>query len=298
MWSHKEFDFFEQKENGNYIVSEENINKILQYLGLLKSGNLITSCIFCEERFPFTCYTKMIYDDGDSARGLLIGQRFIPNSGWHEVYFKINDFRKLDCYEFPQNAICNFSLLYLDYYFLCKNEKSHTYTMRMLIFLCDGKVNIRKIGQFPENNFLNEKKSSYYSNILRRFDAYLDYKNAEKSNDYGLSAGAYDYLRRVFEKMIDFYLPKDFMEKTRVKDKIGEVKNNFHPEIKCFLKPLYEALSLGIHQLKDAECKEYYEDLKAVIDIQLQYIKEQDEMMKQIKDSSSALATLKEKYNK
>lgn len=298
IYEHKVFDFFEENENGNYFVTNENINKILEYLGLIGTKNLITTCIFCEEHFPFKFNTRMTYQNGELCNGLLIGQRIIPGSGWFDVYFRIEDFRKLDCYEFPKKAVYKFSAMYLDYYFSCANKESHIYSMRLFIYLYDDKVHVEKIGQFPENVHLTDKKSSYFQNILRKFDAYIDYKNAEKSNDYGLSAGAYDYLRRVYEKMINYYLPKDFDDKARAKEKIDEVKDKFHPEIKGFLKPLYETLSLGVHQLTDAECKDHYENLKAVIDIQLEYIKEQEEMSKQIKESARTLNFLKEKYSK
>ena len=72
-------------------------------------------------------------------------------------------------------------------------------------------------------------------------------------------------------------------------EKIDAVKDNFDPRVNKMLKNLYGILSISIHELDEEQSKEYYTYLKAVIDMQLEYVKSEDEKNKQSKDLEGIL---------
>ena len=67
------------------------------------------------------------------------------------------------------------------------------------------------------------------------------------------------------------------------------------------LKNLYGILSISIHELDEDESKEYYSYLKAVIDMQLEYIKsetDKDNQSKELSDVLSKITGLIKRKNK
>lgn len=131
-----------------------------------------------------------------------------------------------------------------------------------------------------------------YKNFLNKIDAYEDYKKADLSNADHFYVGAYAYLRRIFEKMIIYYLGDIELKDDHMDTKIDAVKDSFDPRVKKMLKNLYGILSISIHELDEEESKEYYTYLKAVIDMQLEYIKSEDEKDKQSKDLEGILSKI------
>ena len=113
-------------------------------------------------------------------------------------------------------------------------------------------------------------------------------------------AGAYTYLRRVYEKQLNYYVEKDkpLLADNRTETKIKAVKNNFDPRVHEHLGNLYSILSVGIHELDEEESKDYYEYLKAMIDMQLQYEKSKDEEDKQTKSLNTRISNIVNKLKK
>ena len=135
-----------------------------------------------------------------------------------------------------------------------------------------------------------------YKKQLKRYNAYEDYKNADLSMANNFHAGAYTYLRRVYEKQLNYYVEKDklVLDDNRTETKIKAVKNNFDPRIHEHLGNLYSILSVGIHELDEEESRDYYEYLKAMIDMQLQYEKSKDEEDKQTNTYRTSLSDNKQ----
>ncbi len=298
LYEKKEFKLYTKIDDDYSIIEDENLIKIYEYLGLLsKKENLITDCIICEGRFPFTkqieCKNYIDYENL-----FYVGKCEVSN-GLMELNINFNNTHSFDKYKILNNSI-GYYTYYIDYYFNCTNDVKHLYKMSVSLFRDSEKVTITKIGQFPESTILGEYDGDKYTKILRRInDSYLEYKNSEKSYKYGLYSGAYVYLRRVFENMIDYYIKKNNIELSqgsKTEDRIDAVKGCFDDKIRDILKPLYSALSKGIHSIKDQECKEYYNELKVVLDIQLQYMKSNDELEMKVKESSKVLAELNAKY--
>lgn len=74
--------------------------------------------------------------------------------------------------------------------------------------------------------------------------------------------------------------------------KIDAVKDKFDPRVQNLLKNLYGILSISIHELDEDESKEYYSYLKAVIDMQLEYIKSETDKDNQSKELSDVLSKI------
>ena len=121
------------------------------------------------------------------------------------------------------------------------------------------------------------------ADILEKLNAYDDYKKADLSNADHFFVGAYAYLRRIFEKLILFYLGEAKLDDNHMDTKINFVKDKFDPRIRGLLKNLYGILSKSIHELDENESKEYYIYLKTVIDMQLEYMNTEEEKEKQSK---------------
>ena len=298
LYEKKELKLYTKIDDDYSVIEDEDLSEIYEYLGLFsQKDNLITDCIICEGRFPFTkeieCKNYKNYEN------LFYVGKYRTNNGWRELNINFNNTNSLKEYKISNNSI-GYYTYYIDYYFKCTNDLNHLYKMSVVLFRDSEKVTIIKIGQFPESTILGDYDGDKYTKVLRRInDSYLEYKNAEKSYKYGLYSGAYVYLRRVFENMIDYYITKNNIQlpqNSKTEDRIDAVKKYFDDKIRDILKPLYSALSKGIHSIKDQECKEYYNELKVILDIQLQYMKSNDELEKKVNESSKALAELNAKY--
>ena len=297
MYEKKVFDLYTRINDVYSTIEDDNIIKIYEYLGLLKEEKLITKCIFCEKEFPFKKKLLTFSYSGGGKYDLALGK---DANNYYDLDFtgKPISYNKI---KFFNESIVDY-VMYLDYYFECTNDNMHQYTMRFLITKYENKLSIIKVGQFPELVSLGEYNSKKYEKILKKIDdSYLDYYNAEKSFKYGLYSGAYLYLRRVFEKMINYYLKQkgiSLADKTPAKDKIAEIRDCFDPSIKDVMYPLYDVLSKGIHKMTDNECQEAYLELESVFVIQMLYEKAKMDKNSLLESSRKTIAKVQQKYAK
>lgn len=302
LYEEKTFELYTQYDGDFSNIKYDNLKKLYAFLGLLnRKENLITDCLECGGRFPFTLELRNSYSSYSCRDDLTInvGTTCDAKGYKRSLYISFNECVNIENTYILNNSIED-DLLFLDYYFICSNNNNHMYKMTLMLTKHDNSLSVKKIGQYPDSTILGTFESEKYKNILRRMnDSYISYQNAEKSFKYGLYSGAYTYLRRVFENMIDFYLDKNnipIQAKANSEDRINAVKPFFDNRIRDFLNPLYSALSKGIHKIKDQECKVYYNELKTIIDIQLQFIKSNDELEQKLDESSKALIELNTKY--
>ena len=312
LYEEREFRFYTKLDEVYSIIRNEDLKIIYDYLGLKNksSDKLITNCLDCNGNFPFILQLECRDNAGEIAQ-FTVGKYSFPlpgslsKSGKGVAPLIIDfycDYKDLEGYKLLNTTLNDVSY-YLDYYFTCTNNESHVYKMSILLAIKSDKLIIQKVGQYPEATILGKFDGERYKNILRRInDSYCDYKNAEKSYKYGLHSGAYVYLRRVYENMINYYISKNKDKDTPIfkstEEKINYIKNCFDEKIRDYLNPLYSALSCGIHVMKDSECEENYKHLKTVLDIQLQYMKSNDEIEEKVRESSKALSELNQKYGR
>ena len=197
--------------------------------------------------------------------------------------------------EFYENQIG-----YIEYSFTCKNDSSHVYLMFISVEFNNGEFTVRKVGQNPSMLTVKGFDFDKYKKQLDRINAYEDYKKADLSNADHFYVGAHAYLRRIFEKLINWYVDEYNVKLSddRMKTKIDSVKQYFDPRINKLLKNLYSILSVSIHELDEDESKDYYSYLKAIIDMQLEYEYTEEEKAKQSSQLSAVIGKIESSLKK
>lgn len=159
---------------------------------------------------------------------------------------------------------------------------------------------IRKIGQFPSQAESQLLGTSKYRKILG--DKYKDYTLDIQLNASGVGAGALVYLRRIFEGLLEeshqrcvelenwdekIYKDSHVEEKIKLVEDRNEIL--IPQELQAIRKKFYGALSKGIHQLSENECKELFPAFRYVIEsvldarmAKIEHDKKRNEMIKVI----------------
>lgn len=275
-------------ENGKYNYDKKEFLRFLYYIGL-GQDKLISYCHICKKEFPFNYTTELFeftkyYKENNYSMIVADANSNCPGR------INIGDGSILGLTP-PYNAdkLVNNKIWYVHYYFDCTNNSYHKYMMMISIELKDGNFIVRKVGQNPSMLTVKGFDFDKYKKVLEKLDAYEDYKKADLSNADHFYVGAYAYLRRIFEKMINQYIGDTKLKDDHMDTKIEVVKDHFDPRIQKLLKNLYGILSVGIHELSEDQSKEYYEYLKAIIDMQLEYIQTENDKEKQSKELESVL---------
>jgi hypothetical protein len=155
-----------------------------------------------------------------------------------------------------------------------------------------------KIGQFPEHAELVARRLRTVSKIADRIDA-VELRRAAGLMSHDVAIGAFVYLRRVFERIIDgaWKRARESGEnlpdptKLRMADKIAEMKAHL-PEIVTRHAKAYGILSQGLHELSEEQCAEVYPVLEGSIIAMLEDIHAQAEMLKREKALAAQLDKL------
>lgn len=119
-----------------------------------------------------------------------------------------------------------------------------------------------KIGQYPSR--------MEFERYIREYSKVLSKKNNSELNSaiglaaHGIGAGAYVYLRRVFERLVFDIFDKEYKGEStleqfrseKMEDKLKVLNIHFNDKINK--KLLYGILSKGIHELEEAECREHF----------------------------------------
>ena len=163
--------------------------------------------------------------------------------------------------------------------------------MTLAIQFKKDKFIVTKIGQNPSMITIKGYDFDKYKNILNKLDAYDEYRKADLSFANQFYVGSFAYLRRVFEKILNSYIEDD-KKKEHVDEKIEATKECFDPRIRSYLSSLYKILSASIHEIKEEKSKEYYGYLKAIIDMQLEYMKTENDKEKQSQRLNSVLSQI------
>ena len=197
---------------------------------------------YCDSQIDAECYIPELEEAMDSLCQEL--------TSFHNALFFDKHF---SCPEFKKIYKASFTLDY-------QKEKN--------------RIVLIKIGQYPHLSLISSSDTQEYDKILEKFDAKEDYKKAIRNHTNGDTIGAYVYLRRVIEKYINYTFKtnknelgiseNDFLRKKTI-DKISELKD-FVPQMLIDNREIYSIVSLGIHELKEEECNEYYPYLKDIIE--------------------------------
>jgi len=167
----------------------------------------------------------------------------------------------------------------------CARQQSHIQTfiflVRQFYTFDEGKApalgsNIQKIGQHPSFADLYLAEVKKYAGVLTKA------RQGEFSRAIGLAShdvgiGAYVYLRRIFESLIDEAQERasesagwdnNQYQRARMSERIVLLKD-FLPAFLVEHPQVYSLLSKGIHELSEQECLSHFETLRVGIELML-----------------------------
>lgn len=281
-----------------YELDKREFSNFKNYIGC-GQDKIVTFCHKCKKEFPFEVnkrYINFYRDNFNASLNMPLSKdsnravRLDIESG--SIFGLILSCSKDEFYE---NQIG-----YIEYSFTCKNDSSHVYLMFISVEFNNGAFTVRKVGQNPSMLTVKGFDFDKYKKQLDRINAYEDYKKADLSNADHFYVGAHAYLRRIFEKLINWYVDEYNVKLSddRMKTKIDSVKQYFDPRINKLLKNLYSILSVSIHELDEDESKDYYSYLKAIIDMQLEYEYTEEEKAKQSSQLSAVIGKIESSLKK
>jgi hypothetical protein len=181
----------------------------------------------------------------------------------------------------------------------CSLDSTHNTT---LIFLYI-EPNIMKIGQYPSIADLHSMNNKYSKVLPKNFSQELS--KAVGLNSHGIGIGAFVYLRRIFEYLIDkakteAKIKPEFDDEAfrnaRMDDKVTILKD-YLPPFLVNNKMIYSILSKGIHELDEDECKEYFETIRKSIEYILKQELDRQDEKKHEEEISKEIQKIHQKTN-
>lgn len=156
---------------------------------------------------------------------------------------------------------------------------------------------IQKIGQYPSAADLGLSKIKRYGAVLSK-QQMLEFSKAIGLASHGVGVGAYVYLRRIFEALIesaheDAVGDKKWNEKKYVQARMGErirMLKNHLPEFIAENPQMYSLLSKGVHEMSEQECSDHFNTLRICIELVLDQKIERVEKAKKVQAARSELS--------
>jgi hypothetical protein len=161
---------------------------------------------------------------------------------------------------------------------------------------------VQKLGQYPSVVDLHSANLKRYRTILAPED-YRELARAVGLATHGVGIGAFVYLRRIFERLIeeahqtarqDSAWDEDHFLQSRIPEKIGLLA----PHLPGFLvetKSLYGILSKGLHELSEDECLQYFSIIQNGIELILEERIATKEKNAKIEQTKKEIARLTQK---
>jgi hypothetical protein len=172
------------------------------------------------------------------------------------------------------------------------------------ISLTPGKW-VQKVGQYPSVADLHSAKMKRYRKVLSSED-YRELNRAVGLAAHGVGIGAFVYLRRIFECLIeeahqiarhDSAWDEDLFLRSRMPEKIVLLASHL-PSFLVENKSLYSLLSKGLHDLSEDECLQFFSVTQLGIELILEEriaTKEKNEKIEQVtKDIALLTQKIKE----
>ena len=179
--------------------------------------------------------------------------------------------------------------------FKCASDNSHIliYLLRMY------KGNLMIIGQYPSYRDINTADLIKYEIVLSK-EKFLDFKSAEMCFSNGYGVGAFIYLRRIIEFLVEEIHKQELSnpnfneeeyKRKRWNKKIEQLKD-YLPEYLVKNRKIFGILSKGVHELSEKECIEFYPVIKISIELILQEKINKIEKEKIINKNKSELSNI------
>ena len=146
---------------------------------------------------------------------------------------------------------------------ICRCTRHDSHHLQFVMRFHDDTV--QKWGQLPSFADITESSTKQYRGVLSQQDA-RELNRASGLAAHGVGIGSLVYVRRIFERIINqrFVAYKDLenwdeseFRKIRMDERIGLMKD-YLPGFLVENKKMYSILSLGIHELEEAECLAFF----------------------------------------
>jgi len=183
--------------------------------------------------------------------------------------------------------------------YICSRRPSHEI---YFLFQVKNKT-VFKIGQFPSHADLSLPEIRKYRKVLKEED-FREFHRAFGLVTHGVGIGAFVYLRRIFEKLIEnahYHASQikgwdeDAYSKLRMAEKIEMLKGHL-PDFLVEQKALYGILSKGIHELSEQDCLEAFPVVKLGIELILDEEIEKKKREDKLKSATKELDLLRKKH--
>ncbi len=177
--------------------------------------------------------------------------------------------------------------------FTCTRNQAHITTF--LFRAHDSEV--EKIGQFPSLGDLASPDLQKYRPVLTN-ERYKELVRGVGLASHDVGIGAFIYLRRVFENLIDAAHLKaksetgwdeTIYEKSRMDEKIQLLKDSL-PGFLVENRVLYKILSSGVHELSEQDCLKAFPVVKLGIELILDDELERHKREKKIEEAKKVLS--------
>lgn len=177
----------------------------------------------------------------------------------------------------------------------CLRRPDHIYSY---FFTYDAREGLlSKIGQDPSLEDVAGADIERYRHILGADFAEL--RRATGLFAHGIGIGSFVYLRRIFENLVERArqaadtddVRKEEILAMRMSERVQELAVHLPPAVVRY-KGSYSILSKGIHELTEAECKQYFPVIRAAIITMLEQRYEAEQKAKAEADLDRAMASM------
>ena len=257
-----------------YAAIQLNPERDVQFLRFLKFGaqQFDAHCVYCGQGATFRTSAGRMPSDiaqAEKLRGVAGGsepKRLTLEGGQFALH--------LWCSRHPDRHLYSF---YFDY-----NRKEGVLT---------------KVGQTPSLEDVAGADIERYRTILGA--EFAELRRATGLFAHGIGIGSFVYLRRVFERLVEAARsaadPSGEREaefrKMRMADRVSELAAYLPPAVVRY-KDAYGILSLGLHELTEAECKRYFPIVRAAVITMLEQKYEAAEKAKVTAELDRAVAAI------
>lgn len=180
--------------------------------------------------------------------------------------------------------------------FYCSRDKAH---QALFVFRAHRGI-LLKMGQIPSLADLALPDLRKYRPVLGE-ERFKELTRAIGLTTHGVGAGAFVYLRRIFESLIEEAhaeaakepdWDEDGYSRSRMDEKICLLKDHL-PDFLVQNRSLYSILSVGVHTLSEVDCLAAFPAVRLAIELILDDLLEEQERQAKLKSAAKSLAALK-----
>lgn len=178
--------------------------------------------------------------------------------------------------------------------FVCTRDPTH----HVYIFIRADSEKAVKVGQHPSLADLQKAEARQYRKVLG--DKYTEFIRAIGLVAHGVGIGAFVYLRRIFEDLLERAHQtamreqdwnEDAYQKSRISERISTLQH-YLPRFLVDNKNVYSILSKGIHELTEDECLKYFGAVRLAIELILDEQLEALERAEKIKKATKEITDI------